>query len=79
MFDRAVDVITMLNDVIAKDDSLGEGFCIGHSYFCNQKNFSEEWLRNVVEYDIIPMIREYWFDNNALFEQQTSRLRSIFK
>ena len=79
LFDRAVDVITMLNDVIAKDDSLGEGFCIGHSYFCNQKNFSEEWLRNVVEYDIIPMIREYWFDNNALFEQQTSRLRSIFK
>ena len=79
LFDRAIDVVGMLNDVIAKDDSLGEGFCIGHSYFCNQKTFSEEWLRNVIEYDIIPMLREYWFDNNAQFEQQSSRLRAIFK
>ena len=79
LFDRAIEVINMLNDVIAKDDSLGEGFCIGHSYFCNQKNFSEEWLKNVIEYDIIPMLREYWFDNNTLFDQQVTKLKAIFK
>ena len=79
LFNRAIDVVTMLNDVIAKDDSLGEGFCIGHSYFCNQKSFSEDWLRNVIEYDIIPMLREYWFDNNARFDQQVAKLKAIFK
>ncbi len=79
LFNRAVDVVAALNDVIAKDDSLGEGFCIGHSYFCNQTVCSEEWLRNVIEYDIIPMLREYWFDNDALYDQQVAKLMAIFK
>ncbi len=79
LFDRAINMITMLNEVIANDDSLGKGFCIGHSYFCNQKSFTEDWLRNVIEYDIIPMLREYWFDNNMQFAQQVERLKSIFK
>lgn len=79
LFNKAIDSVKMLNGVIAKDDSLGEGFCIGHSYFCNQKSFSEEWLRNVIEYDIIPTLREYWFDNNSMFEQQAAKLKAIFK
>ena len=32
-FDRLIATVEQLNDVIANDDSLGEGFCIGHSYF----------------------------------------------
>ena len=79
LFDKAIDAVKMLNGVIAKDDSLGEGFCIGHSYFCNQKSFSEEWLRNVIDYDIIPTLREYWFDNNSMFEQEAEKLKAIFK
>ena len=27
-----------LNKDIKQDGSLGSGFCIGHSYFCNQTN-----------------------------------------
>ena len=32
--DRLVDALKDLNKVIAEDDSLGSGFCIGHSYLC---------------------------------------------
>lgn len=78
LFNKAINVISSLNKVISGDDSLGEGFCIGHSYFCNQKVFSKQWLKNVIDYDIIPMLREYWFDNNQQFEQQITKLKGIF-
>lgn len=65
-FSSLIKGITTLNEVIKKDDSLGEGFCIGHSYFCiDPTDYSDEWLRSVVEYDIAPMLREYWFDNSC--------------
>ncbi len=79
LFNKAIDAISQLNKVIEDDDSLGEGFCIGHSYFCNQTTFSEQWLRNVIDYDIIPMLKEYWFDNKEQFKQQVKELNDIFK
>ncbi len=44
--------------------SLGRGFQIGHSYFCGreEKGVDDEWMRSVVEFDILPMLSEYWFD-----------------
>ena len=37
-FDTLIDRIKELNKEISIDNSLGEGFRIGHSYFCGQKN-----------------------------------------
>lgn len=71
--------IQALNDIISKDDSLGSGFCIGHSYFCNQEEFSMEWLENVIEYDIEPMLKEYWFDDIQKYESQINILRNLLK
>ena len=68
--------IVQLNQVIANDDSLGDGFCIGHSYFCNQKEFSREWLKNVIEFDIIPMLQEYWFDDKNKCQQEIENIKS---
>ena len=62
-FDAVVEKIKELNTAIVADDSLGCGFEIGHSYFCNQNNVTDAWLRSVVKYEIIPMLEEYWFDN----------------
>lgn len=73
-FDKVVASIKTLNHDIINDDSLGDGFCIGHSYFCNQKNFDADWLRNVVMYDIAPMLEEYWFDNKELCEREIGKL-----
>lgn len=76
IFDNVIDTIAKLNkEVIAKDPTLGKGFCIGHSYFCNQKEIDEVWLKNVIEHEIIPMLQEYWFDNEAKFNEQSEELR----
>lgn len=78
-FNRVIDAIKALNVEIAKDDSLGKGFCIGHSYFCNQESIDIMWLENVIEYDIVPMLREYWFDNDKKFKEETDKLLSLIK
>lgn len=74
-----IQEIIALNQEIRTDDSLGNGFCIGHSYFCNQKVFSSEWLKNVIEYDIEPMLREYWFDDTPKCERYLDRLKESLK
>ncbi|WP_022959459.1 MrcB family domain-containing protein [Spongiibacter tropicus] len=56
-----------LNDRIAKDSAnLGPGFCIGHSFFCAASDsglYDNAWYRQIVNFEIAPLIREYWFDD----------------
>ena len=76
---RLVSCVKSLNEAIREDPSLGEGVCIGHSYFCNQESIDNMWLGNVIEYDIAPMLREYWFDNDKKFKEETDKLLSLIK
>lgn len=66
-FDRVISCVQELNHEIESDPALGQGFCIGHSYFCclEEKPESEiaSALKVVVKHEIIPMLREYWFDD----------------
>ena len=80
-FAKLVSAIIDLNTVIESDDSLGSGFCIGHSYLCNKDktDVNSDWLRRVVEFDIAPMLREYWFDNDTKFNNEVEKLKSIVK
>ncbi len=75
--DNLVKAVIELNKVIESDDSLGSGFCIGHSYLCNLDGGYD--LESIVEYDIIPMLREYWFDNDSKFNQEAQKLRNAIK
>jgi 5-methylcytosine-specific restriction protein B len=75
-FNRLIDCVIQLNTAIANDDSLGEGFCIGHSYFCNLGTIKDKTLSNIVEYEIIPLIKEYWFDEPSKVRDWSERLRS---
>lgn len=77
-FGMLVDRIIDLNVEITKDSSLGSGFCIGHSYFCNQKECTDEWMQSVVEYDILPTLEEYWFDEPAKVQKWQNILRGVF-
>lgn len=77
LFDKVIEGIMSLNEIIRKDDSLGAGFCIGHSYFCGQKVFKKEWLENVINYDIVPMLKEYWFDDADKCQQETYKLTKL--
>ncbi len=77
-----IDVVIALNKAITEDPSLGAGFCIGHSYFCGQKKENEEdlagWMTSVVDYDIIPMLEEYWFDEPDKVRLWRNRLNGVF-
>ena len=77
-FSRLIDKIKELNKKIISDDSLGEGFEIGHSYFCGQTEITDAWLHQVINYDIIPMLQEYWFDNKREVDNWRVKLNEIF-
>lgn len=62
-FDKLINAMTSLNQAIADDTSLGHGFQIGHSYFCIDKPLSDEHLHSIVDYEIAPLLEEYWFDD----------------
>lgn len=79
IFNSLVERVKELNQEIMKDKSLGKGFCIGHSYFCNMDVCSEESLKDVVEFDILPMLSEYWFDDSTKLQHWENRLRGVFQ
>lgn len=79
VFDKLIDRVKELNDEILKDDSLGSGFCIGHSYFCNLDTCTNEILLDIVDFDILPMLNEYWFDEPSKVERWKNNLHGVFQ
>lgn len=79
-FNALIDQIKVLNKEIAEDPSLGRGFRIGHSYFCGREEggCTTDWMRSVVEFDILPMLAEYWFDEPAKLQRWEKNLRGVF-
>ncbi len=78
-----IPFIKKLNDKIKDDESLGEGFMIGHSYFSNFKEKeSQEEIKNklelILEYEIEPMLKEYWYDEKDKLKDYTN-LKSWIK
>ena len=78
-FNTLIDRIKELNREIANDKSLGKGFCIGHSYFCNTKECTDEWMQDVVDFDILPMLAEYWFDDTDKLQRWENILHGVFQ
>lgn len=79
IFDRLINRIEELNDEISREPSLGPGFCIGHSCFSNPDGkWTLDELRLIVDYDILPMLREYWFDNQDKLEHWENALHEVF-
>ena len=71
-----VEKVEELNEDIKQ--TLGKGFCIGHSYFVFDEPCSDTLLRSIVKYDILPMLAEYWFDDEEQYETWASRLNGVF-
>lgn len=74
-----ITAVESLNNTISADESLGDGFRIGHSYFCTDGEITDEWLKSVVEYEVIPLIKEYWFDEPTKVRDWSATLRSAIK
>ena len=78
LFNEVISKVKELNQEITHDKSLGKGFCIGHSYFCNQKVCTKEWLHSIIDYDLLPMLQEYWFDDEAKVQKWESIFKGVF-
>lgn len=78
-FNELIEKIKKLNEAIAQDQSLGKGFCIGHSYFCNAEECTLEWMKDIVEFDIFPMLSEYWFDDESKLNEWKDILYGVFE
>ena len=74
---KIIEKFTKLNETIKKDKTLGKGYTIGHSYFCGRKDLSKEDYKDIINYEIAPTLREYWFDNEKKAEEEIEELLKI--
>jgi hypothetical protein len=73
---RLVAKLDALNAIIQSDKNLGRGYEVGHSYFTPLKGdrATDEWFRRVVDSEVAPLLREYWFDNSTRAEESIEGL-----
>ena len=71
--------IKNLNKAIEDDGSLGKGFVIGHSYFCGMTSdtCSNQIINEIVDFDILPTLSEYWFDNQDEYDKWELLLHGV--
>jgi 5-methylcytosine-specific restriction enzyme B len=78
LIDFVVNRISALNNTIAGDELLGRNYQIGHSFFCPKgddfKELDRKWYDSIVETEIVPLLNEYWFDNNEKADQEKANL-----
>lgn len=78
LFHKAIAAVENLNKVILSDSSLGAGFEIGHSYFCKKpEEINDVLVKNIITYEIIPTIEEYWFDNADRLNIERQKLEAL--
>lgn len=70
--------IVDLNNEIESDDNLGKGFKIGHSYLCTD-DLSDDALNAIVQYEIIPLLEEYWYDEPSKVDKWKQELDATLK
>ena len=67
-----------LNREISEDPLLGENYQIGHSFFLPKgDNFAEldrDWYEGIIRTEIVPLLKEYWFDNPRKAKDVEKRL-----
>jgi 5-methylcytosine-specific restriction protein B len=64
MIEHISSSVFKVNEKIKADINLGEGFQIGHSYFCNFNNTINEniWWQEIIDFELKPLLEEIWFD-----------------
>ena len=59
-------------------DALGKEFVVGHSYFCLNENLNEseiDWYQAIVNFEIQPLLEEYWFDDLDRVRKELDKLK----
>ena len=73
-YNRVIEVVIKLNDEIEADPLLGAGFKIGHSYFCTDDPITNKLLLDIINYEIKPLLSEYWVDDTSKVTEWTAKL-----
>lgn len=79
-FDNVIEIIKKINNAITNDRSLGAGFKIGHSYFCpnlKDRKGNKKDIEDIVIYEIIPLLKEYWYDDEDSLIQWQNELYGV--
>lgn len=89
-FDRLVGTMVSLNDEIRNDPTLGKGFEVGHSFLAGAPLKASDsgdvaidleafdtWLANLIDYELLPLLEEYWYDDEAKLAHWTDRLTAF--
>lgn len=66
LVEKIVRRVGALNQAICADvRGLGPGYQIGHSFFCNgnEAKDHETWYADVVNFELRPLLEEYWMDD----------------
>ena len=71
--------VTKVNKLISGDGNLGEGYEIGHSYFClfTNEQKEEEWWCDIVEFELRPLLKEIWFDDSTKVDSALQLLLNL--
>ena len=75
LVDRIDRNLSALNECIRDDKDLGPGFQIGHSYFVPEESADGQWYLGIVDTQIAPLLREYWFDRPEQVDRLVEELR----
>ena len=71
---NVLELVSKLNDEIAADPLLGAGYKIGHSFFCTDDLIDSNLLRDIILYEIKPLLSEYWIDDASKVQEWTVKL-----
>lgn len=76
MVEHICSVVTKVNSKIKEDINLGEGFQIGHSYFCTFTTNEDEnkWWNEILSFELKPLLEEIWFDDSSIVSEVLKQL-----
>ena len=75
--------LAALNDRIANDVNLGSDYGVGHSFVTPRKSSkplsgdeTRKWFDAIIDTDLAPLLREYWYDQPDVLEDALRELRA---
>ncbi|HOR18510.1 MAG TPA: AAA family ATPase [Brevefilum sp.] len=78
LIDLIITKLSALNKLISEDPVLGENYQIGHSFFCPRgddfSGLDKHWYESIIHTEIIPLLKEYWFDDQSKVDNATDHL-----
>jgi hypothetical protein len=78
LIETIVSRLNALNNEIASDTvRLGPGYQVGHSFFTSvdeTQTLNLAWYQRIVQYEICPLLKEYWYEDAEKAEIWTARL-----